>query len=148
MMAPKSLLRNQGVSSSLDELENGEFQRVIPDTDVDAQGVKRVLLCSGKVYYDLVAEREKLERSDVAIVRLEQLYPLSDEDLQAVLAHYADGVHVVWVQEEPANMGAWQFPARPLRRPPLRALTLLRCDPPRLGEPCDRLRECAQVRAS
>ncbi len=109
MMAPKSLLRNQQVSSSLDELANGEFQRVIPDTEVDAQKVQRVLLCSGKVYYDLISEREKLERFDVAIVRLEQLYPLSDEDLQAALAHYADGVHVVWVQEEPANMGAWQF---------------------------------------
>ena len=109
MMAPKSLLRNQQVSSSLDELANGEFRRVIPDHDVDPQKVKRVLLCSGKVYYDLLAEREKLERQDVAIVRLEQLYPLSDEDLQAVLAHYADGVHVVWVQEEPENMGAWTF---------------------------------------
>ena len=109
MMTPKSLLRNQKVSSSLDELVEGEFQRVIPDNDADPQAVKRVLLCSGKVYYDLMAERENLERHDVAIVRLEQLYPLSEEDLQAALASYADGVHVVWVQEEPENMGAWQF---------------------------------------
>ena len=109
MMTPKSLLRNQQVSSSLDALVEGEFQRVIPDNDADPQAVKRVLLCSGKVYYDLMAERENLERHDVAIVRLEQLYPLSEEDLQSTLASYADGVHVVWVQEEPENMGAWQF---------------------------------------
>ena len=109
MMTPKSLLRNQKVSSPLEALTEGEFQRVIPDNDADPQAVKRVLLCSGKVYYDLMAERDNLERHDVAIVRLEQLYPLSEEDLQSALASYADGVHVVWVQEEPENMGAWQF---------------------------------------
>ena len=108
IFTPKSLLRHKEATSTLDDLAQGQFQRVIPDRDTDPRDVKRVLLCSGKVYYDLYDARRKLGRRDVAIVRLEQLYPINDE-LKKCLAHYADGTRLVWVQEEPRNMGPWYF---------------------------------------
>jgi 2-oxoglutarate dehydrogenase E1 component len=108
IFTPKSLLRSSVAVSPLDDLVNGEFKRVIEDTTVNPADVKRILLCSGKVYYDLAAAREKLGRKDVAIIRLEQLYPLS-ESLLSALAPYADGTPLVWVQEEPRNMGAWYY---------------------------------------
>jgi 2-oxoglutarate dehydrogenase E1 component len=108
IFTPKSLLRHHEAVSTLDDLAEGAFQRVIPDAAVHPDGVKRILLCSGKVFYDLVAERRRLAREDVAIVRLEQYYPLSDA-LDRALAPYAPGTPVVWVQEEPRNMGAWYF---------------------------------------
>jgi multifunctional 2-oxoglutarate metabolism enzyme len=83
---------------------------VLPDTSVDAAGVRRVLLCAGKVYYDLVAERQRSERTDIAIVRVEQLYPLPADDIKQVLASYP-AAEIVWVQEEPANQGGWPFVA-------------------------------------
>jgi 2-oxoglutarate dehydrogenase E1 component len=108
VFTPKSLLRHPDATSTLDDLAGGSFQRVIPDGSVDAAGVKRVLLCSGKVYYDLASERTKRGRRDVAIVRLEQYYPMSDA-LTRALAGFPPGTPVVWVQEEPRNMGAWYF---------------------------------------
>jgi 2-oxoglutarate dehydrogenase E1 component len=108
VLTPKSLLRHPEAMSTLDELAEGAFQRVIPDDTVAADKVKRILLCSGKVYYDLAAERRKRKREDVAIVRLEQLYPTSDA-LTKALAPYREGTPVFWVQEEPRNMGAWYF---------------------------------------
>jgi 2-oxoglutarate dehydrogenase E1 component len=107
IMTPKSLLRHKEAVSPLSELSSGKFRRVIPD-DLDPQKVKRVLLCSGKIYYDLLDARRKLGREDVAIVRLEQLYPLNQELVKA-LEPYADGTPLLWVQEEPSNMGAWYF---------------------------------------
>ncbi|HEX4263522.1 MAG TPA: 2-oxoglutarate dehydrogenase E1 component [Verrucomicrobiae bacterium] len=109
IMTPKSLLRHPKVISSLDDLSNGSFQRVLPDTTVSAGAVKRVLLCSGKVYYDLAEHREETKREDVAIIRLEQLYPLRRELLERALEGYGAGTPVFWVQEEPANMSAWNF---------------------------------------
>ncbi len=109
VMTPKSLLRHPKAVSSLDELSQGTFQRVLPDTTVPAGGVKRVLLCSGKIYYDLVEHRDETKREDIAIARVEQLYPLRAEFLERALAGYKDGTPVFWVQEEPANMGAWNF---------------------------------------
>ena len=108
VFTPKSLLRHKDATSSLDELATGSFQRVIPDAKADPKAVKRILLCSGKVYYDLARTRAELHRDDVAIVRLEQLYPLN-ESLGRALAPYADGTPLVWVQEEPRNMGPWYF---------------------------------------
>ncbi len=107
VMSPKSLLRHLECISSLDELANGRFQRVIPDHEVDPKKVTRILLCSGKIYYELDKKREDLKRDDVAILRLEQLYPFPYEELQAALAPYGD-VPMFWVQEEPMNMGAWR----------------------------------------
>ncbi len=109
IMSPKSLLRHPKAVSSLDEVAQGSFQRVIGDDAVDAKGVKRILLTSGKVYYDLLAEREQRGATDVAIVRLEQLYPLNAEAIERALAPYGKQVPVVWVQEEPENNGAWHF---------------------------------------
>jgi 2-oxoglutarate dehydrogenase E1 component len=108
VFTPKSLLRHTEAASTLDELANGAFQRVISDDGADPANVRRILLCSGKVFYDLAAERRKRKRDDVAIIRLEQLYPLSNA-LTTALAPYAEGTPVVWVQEEPRNMGAWYF---------------------------------------
>jgi 2-oxoglutarate dehydrogenase E1 component len=94
----------------MDELANGSFQRIIPDDpEIDPKKVTRVLLCSGKIYYDILERREKEGRDDVAILRIEQLYPLRASELQARLAPYDRNVDLVWVQEEPWNMGAWYF---------------------------------------
>ncbi len=109
VMTPKSLLRSEHAASPLADLAEGAFQRVIPDAAVAPAAAKRVLLCSGKVYYDLLQRRTAANRTDVAIVRLEQLYPLSLPDLAKALAPYAAETPVVWVQEEPRNMGAWYF---------------------------------------
>ena len=109
MMTPKSLLRHPQCISSLKECTQGAFQRVIPDALPPGQPLDRILLCSGKIYYDLLAERERLGRNGVPIVRVEQLYPLPLDDLQNALAPYADGTPAFWVQEEPENMGAWHF---------------------------------------
>jgi 2-oxoglutarate dehydrogenase E1 component len=109
VMTPKSLLRHPKVVSSLDDLEHGEFLRILGDPTVTSERVRRILLCSGKVYYDLLAAREEVERQDMAILRLEQLYPLRDEQLPEALAPYAPEAPLVWVQEEPANMGAWRY---------------------------------------
>ena len=108
IFTPKQLLRASAAVSSLDDLAAGEFQRVISDDAIDPKNTRRVLLCTGKVYYDLVEARKAAGRSDVAIVRLEQLYPLNDA-LKNALAVYAEGTPLVWVQEEPRNMGPWYF---------------------------------------
>ncbi len=109
IMSPKSLLRLPAASSTLEELATGTFQRVIPDTSVDAAKVNKVILCSGKVYYDLAAARRERKIDNIAIVRIEQLYPLRAEQLHSVLEPYRDGTPLVWVQEEPFNMGAWYY---------------------------------------
>jgi 2-oxoglutarate dehydrogenase E1 component len=108
VFTPKSLLRHPQVISSLEDCTGGRLQRVLPDAPA-APAVTRVLLCTGKVFYDLHAHREKQQREDVAIVRLEQLYPLRDDLLKSVLASYRDGTPAFWVQEEPENMGAWRY---------------------------------------
>jgi 2-oxoglutarate dehydrogenase E1 component len=110
VMSPKSLLRHPDVTSTLDECAKGNFLRVIPDQmDRPASRVKRILLCTGKVYYELNKRRNDLQREDVAIIRLEQLYPLRRELIEQALAEYAPGTPAVWVQEEPENMGAWRY---------------------------------------
>jgi 2-oxoglutarate dehydrogenase E1 component len=108
VFTPKSLLRAHDAVSSLDDMAQGSFQRVIGDDTADPTKTKRILLCSGKVYYDLAAERRRTARDDVAIVRLEQFYPLNDA-LPKALARYREGTPVVWVQDEPRNMGGWCF---------------------------------------
>ncbi len=107
VMTPKSLLRHKLAISSLDELAKGEFQRLIPDTTATAKKVKRVVLCSGKVYYDLLEEAQKQNIKDVALVRVEQLYPFPRPELVAELKRFASATEVIWCQEEPQNQGAW-----------------------------------------
>ena len=107
VMTPKSLLRHKLAVSTLDELANGEFQRLIPDTTATAKKVRRVVLCSGKVYYDLLEEAQKHGLGDVALVRIEQLYPFPRPELVAELQRFGSATEVVWCQEEPQNQGAW-----------------------------------------
>nr|WP_194243703.1 MULTISPECIES: 2-oxoglutarate dehydrogenase E1 component [unclassified Stenotrophomonas] len=107
VMSPKSLLRHKLAVSTLDELANGEFQHLIGDAKADAKKVKRVVLCSGKVYYDLLEDQTKRGQDDVAIIRVEQLYPFPRVALAAELKKYGKAADVVWCQEEPQNQGAW-----------------------------------------
>ncbi|MBK4783673.1 MAG: 2-oxoglutarate dehydrogenase E1 component [Pantoea sp. Pent] len=108
VMSPKSLLRHPLAVSSLDEVANGSFQPAIGEIDdLDPQQVKRVVLCSGKVYYDLLEQRRKNEQTDVAIVRIEQLYPFPHKAVQEALKNYVHVQDFVWCQEEPLNQGAW-----------------------------------------
>ncbi|WGE70847.1 2-oxoglutarate dehydrogenase E1 component [Actinobacillus equuli subsp. haemolyticus] len=108
-ISPKSLLRHPLAVSSLAELVDGEFQTVIGeiDSNIKAKKVKRVVMCSGKVYYDLLEQRRQNEQTDVAIIRIEQLYPFPYEDMKKVLEPYAHVKDFVWCQEEPLNQGAW-----------------------------------------
>lgn len=108
VMSPKSLLRHPKVVSPLSEFTEGAFREVLPDTTVNAKDVKRVVLCSGKIFYDLDETREKEKVKDVAIVRLEQLHPLPKKQMLEVLAGYPEA-ELVWVQEEPSNMGYWNY---------------------------------------
>jgi 2-oxoglutarate dehydrogenase E1 component len=108
VMSPKSLLRHPDAVSPLSEFSAGELHHFIPDA-ADPTEVTRVLLCSGKVYYDLAAGRSQQRARHVAIVRAEQLYPFDAEALLAILSRYREGTELVWVQEEPRNMGAWTF---------------------------------------
>ena len=107
VMTPKSLLRHKLAVSTLDELANGEFQRLIPDTTATAKKVRRVVLCSGKVYYDLLEDAQKRGQDDVALLRVEQLYPFPRPELVAELQRFGSATEVVWCQEEPQNQGAW-----------------------------------------
>jgi 2-oxoglutarate decarboxylase len=116
VFTPKSLLRAKAAVSPVADFTDENFRPVLPDTGVggeplDGGAVKRVLLCSGKVAYDLMAQREADGIADTAVVRVEQLYPLPAEQIRAELGRYPNATDVVWVQEEPANMGAWQFMA-------------------------------------
>ena len=108
VFTPKSLLRHPLAVSSLDTFMNGKFEEVIDDT-VDPENVKKLVFCTGKFYYDLLAERTKLDRDDVALVRIEQLFPLHLEKLQGVIDKYPNIEKYVWAQEEPENMGAWSY---------------------------------------
>jgi len=108
VMMPKSLLRKKEATSSMDDLAHGKFEVVIGETEkLNAKKVKRLVFCSGKVYYDLVAERVKRAIEDIAILRIEQLYPFPHEEFREQIAIYPNAKSVVWAQEEPGNQGAW-----------------------------------------
>ncbi|HEY1945504.1 MAG TPA: multifunctional oxoglutarate decarboxylase/oxoglutarate dehydrogenase thiamine pyrophosphate-binding subunit/dihydrolipoyllysine-residue succinyltransferase subunit [Bryobacteraceae bacterium] len=109
VFTPKFLLRYAKAASRLEELSSGVFQEVIGDPKFLGGHIRRVLLCSGKVYYDLVNKREEAGRNDVAIIRLEQLYPFPLQRLTDILRRYSEAAELFWVQEEPENMGAWSF---------------------------------------
>ena len=111
IMTPKSLLRNKDATSPLAEFTKGSFQTVIPEQNADivADKVRRIIACSGKVYYDLVKKREERKAGDVAIVRVEQLYPFPHKAFAAEIKRYPNATDVVWCQDEPQNQGAWFF---------------------------------------
>ncbi len=143
VFTPKSLLRHPKATSDLAEFSRGRFQRVLPDPlfythAADPRAVRRVLLCSGKVYYTLEQRREELKRQDVAIVRVEQFYPLPDEHLRAALDPFPEATPVVWLQEEPENMGAWRhlrarFGSRLFARHPLSCIARAESASPATG---------------
>jgi 2-oxoglutarate dehydrogenase E1 component len=127
VMTPKSLLRHPRAVSSLDDCA-GRFQRIIPDSRPANAETRRIILCSGKIYYELESARNEAGRADVAVVRLEQLYPFDLGVLADMLAPYPRDTSLVWVQEEPENMGAWRFlrarlGERALERFPFSAVT-------------------------
>jgi 2-oxoglutarate dehydrogenase E1 component len=108
VMTPKSLLRHRQAACALEDLSEGQFQTVIPEVDeLDDRQVRRVILCAGRVYYDLLEKRRKDERKDVALIRIEQLYPFPKEVFKAQLDRYRHAKQVIWCQEEPKNQGAW-----------------------------------------
>ena len=107
---PKSLLRNKDATSPVSEFTKGAFQTVIPENKaLKADKVKRVIMCSGKVYYDLAKKREENQADDVAILRIEQLYPFPHKTFAAELKKYPNAAELVWCQDEPQNQGAWFF---------------------------------------
>lgn len=115
VMTPKSLLRHPQCVSPLADLATGGFKEVLADKSVNASAVTRVALCSGKIYYDLNAFRQTEKQSDVAIVRIEQLYPFPEKQINEILDSFPGLKEVIWVQEEPENMGAWNYILRMMR---------------------------------
>ena len=110
LMTPKSMLRLEAAASKLSDFTNGHFEEILSDsTATNPKAIRRVILCSGKVYYDLVNFRSEQKISDAAIIRVEQLYPLHGEKLKSEFAKYSGANRFVWCQEEPQNMGAWNF---------------------------------------
>jgi 2-oxoglutarate dehydrogenase E1 component len=108
IMSPKSILRHKESVSSLEELATGRFQPLIPEAEaIDPNKVRRVVFCSGKIYYDLLAARREKKIEDIALVRIEQLYPFPHDEFEAEIARYSKAGEVVWCQEEPGNQGAW-----------------------------------------
>jgi len=109
IFTPKSLLRHPRCVSPMADFTTGGFHEVIDDANADPSKVKRIVFCSGKVYYDILEEKEKTGKNDVALIRLEQLYPLPEKQLADILIKYSSAIHYEWVQEEPVNMGAWKY---------------------------------------
>ena len=116
VFTPKSLLRHPSCYSTIEEFTNGKFQEIIDDS-IEASSVKKLVLCSGKLYYELLQAREENNRKDVAIVRMEQLYPLPEKQINAIIDKY-NPEQLIWAQEEPENMGAWSHILRNLRHLP------------------------------
>ena len=112
---PKKLLRYPACVSKLTDFTNGKFQEVIDDAEVKADKVKRIYFCTGKVYFDLAERKAQVECNDAAFVRLEQIYPFPDKQLEKILAKYKNADQFFWVQEEPENMGAWTFVMKKMR---------------------------------
>lgn len=116
VMSPKSLLRHPKVESPMEDFLSGRFREVLDDPKADPKAVKKLLLCTGKIYYELLSVQEEEKRNDVAIVRLEQLYPFPEKQVNDILLKYKKA-KIYWVQEEPENMGAWTFILRTMRNP-------------------------------
>jgi 2-oxoglutarate dehydrogenase E1 component len=150
MFTPKSLLRHRRVVSSLDELGTGRFQKVLADERQAPEKTSHIVLCTGKLYYELIEARDELQRSDVAIIRIEQIYPVADALLHKTIGNYAEGTPVVWAQEEPKNMGAWsywhsRFGEKWLGRYPLSVVARPRSASPATGSPGAHKREQSEL---
>lgn len=123
IFTPKSLLRHPMVVSSMKDLAEGSFQTVIDDATADASKVEKLVFCQGKFYYDLLNKKEELNAEQVALVRLEQLYPLDREKIDSIIAKYGNHKQLIWAQEEPENMGAWNFILRKMRDLPFEVVS-------------------------
>ena len=115
VMTPKSLLRHPKVISTFEDLANGEFQPILDDVSASGEKVEKLVFCSGKIYYDLLAKKEDINDEKVALVRFEQLYPLQTNKIEEILNKYKNKKEFIWAQEEPENMGAWSFMLRHFR---------------------------------
>ncbi|MFG0261637.1 MAG: hypothetical protein ACF788_04530 [Novipirellula sp. JB048] len=109
LLSPKSLLRHPLVVSPLEEVAGGQFHKILGDDEVPLASCRQLMICTGKIYYELLEERAKRERTDIAIIRIEQLYPLSADELTAAIEGLPPGTDIRWVQDEPTNMGAWPY---------------------------------------
>lgn len=141
VFSPKSLLRHPEATSSFSELTSGRFQEVIDDKNVNAKDVKRVVLCTGKLYYDLLARQQEEKRKDVAVVRVEQVYPIAQEQLEKIQAKYKNAKEWFWAQEEPENSGWWPFILRKYRFLPLDVISRKESSSPATGYKKQHLQE-------
>ena len=115
VMTPKSLLRHPKVISKLEDFATGQFQPIIDDETANADKIEKLVLCSGKIYYELLAKKEELNCENVALVRFEQLYPIQNDKIEEIFEKYKNRKQLLWVQEEPENMGAWTYILRNFR---------------------------------
>ena len=115
IMTPKSLLRHPKVVSPLEEFADGQFQPIIDDATANPEKIEKLVLCSGKIYYELLAKKEELNCDTIALVRFEQLYPIQHNKIEEIFAKYSNRKSLLWVQEEPENMGAWSYILRNFR---------------------------------
>ncbi len=133
IFTPKSLLRHPRCKSTLNELASGKFQEVIDDEDVNVNEVRRVIFCAGKMYYDLLAKKEEFGASDIALVRIEQLYPWPKKQIQKIIYKYSNTKRWIWAQEEPVNMGAWKFVKEKITNVNLQVVARLESGSPAVG---------------
>ena len=122
VFSPKSLLRHPRCISTFDEMAKGGFREIIDDGSADPKQVNRVVICSGKVYYELLEQKEKDQANELALIRMEQLYPLPVQQLQALKTKYKNATDWIWLQEEPINMGAWSYLLRTCREIPFQVI--------------------------
>jgi 2-oxoglutarate dehydrogenase E1 component len=133
VFTPKSLLRHPSCTSTIEELSNGKFQPVIDDPKTDSKNVSRVVFCTGKIYYDLLERKNDLEVNDIALVRLEQIYPFPEKEVEEIIKKYPNALQWLWVQEEPENMGAWGFVRDQFKEIPIQLVARLRSGSPATG---------------
>jgi len=133
IFTPKSLLRHPKCTSSLNELSENKFKEVIDDENVIANEVRRVVFCTGKIYYDLLEKKEQFDAKDIALVRVEQLYPWPEKQIQKIITKYPNTKRWIWAQEEPENMGAWRFVKEKLTSVDLKPLARLASGSPAVG---------------
>lgn len=135
IFTPKSLLRHARCVSPIEDFTNGGFKEVIDDHMADPDKITKVVFCSGKIYYDLLEEKEKLKNNAVAIVRIEQLHPLPRKQMLAITKRYKKAINHLWVQEEPMNMGAWKFMHHEFKEVPLKLIARPASGSPATGSP-------------
>jgi 2-oxoglutarate dehydrogenase E1 component len=135
VFTPKSLLRHPRCASSLAELSSGKFRELIDDPSADPKLIQKVVFCTGKVYYDLLEEKEKIQANDTAVVRIEQLHPFPLNQVREIMARYSSSTDTLWTQEEPANMGAWTYIQQNMQEIPLRLIARPASGSPATGSP-------------